>query len=222
MAFQCGINNIDPVATERHLGHREKLTNSRPDRDGHRSQLQQRTTTKRFESAVVACMIGSLATRVRARVCHDDAQDDGDESRRLGVSASGLRGCNAVAPGPLAHLDAPSRQSSSKAAPRQAAACPTTLIRAPEVNRQRRSLMRCHGRAEQLSGPAAIAAARSGPTSSRRRVGGRPEEFAALIAGTIGRRRAWSAPFRRRKSHDDENALSCLAISAKHDAGERA
>jgi hypothetical protein len=127
MAFQCGINNIDPVAKERHLGHRQKLTNSRPDRDGHRSQLQQRTTTKRFESAVVACMIGSLATRVRARVCHDDAQDDGDDSRRLGVSASGLRGCNAVAPGPLAHLDAPSRQPSSKAAPRQAAACPTTL-----------------------------------------------------------------------------------------------
>ena len=126
-------------------------------------------------------MVGSLATRVRVRACHDDARDDGDESRRLGVSDSGLRGCNAVAPGPLAQLDAPSRQPSSKAAPRQAAACSTTLIRAPEVNPQSRSLMRCHGRAEQLSGPAASAAARSGPTCRRRRMRGRPDEFAAHI-----------------------------------------
>jgi hypothetical protein len=187
MAFQCGINNVDPVATERHLGHREKLTNSRPDRDGHQSQLQQHTATKRFVSAVVACMIGSLATRVRVRACHDDERDDGNQSRRLGASATGLRRGNAVVPGLLARLDAPSRQPSSKAMPRQAAACSTTLVCAPEVNPQSRSLVRSHGRAEHLSGPQAIAAARSGPTSRRRRVGGRPDEFAELIAGADGR-----------------------------------
>ena len=154
-------------------------------------------------------MLGSLATRVRVRVCHDDARDDGDESRRLGVSASGLRGCNAVATGPLAHLEAPSRQSSSKAAPRQAVACSTTLTRAPEVNPQSRSLVRCHGRAEQLSGPAAIAAARFRAHVPSSTGGWATEEFAALIAGTIGRR-AWPAPSRSRKSHDDENALCCF------------
>ena len=187
MAFQCGINNVDPVATERHLGHREKLTNSRPDRDGHQSQLQQHSATKRFESAVVACMIGSLATRVRDCACHDDERDDGDRSRRLGASATGLPGGNAVVPGLLARLDAPPRQPSSKATPRRAAACLTTLVCAPEVNRQSRSLVRSDGRAEHLSGPQATAAARSRPTSRRRRVGGRPDEFAALIAGAVGR-----------------------------------
>jgi hypothetical protein len=167
-------------------------------------------------------MIGSLATGVRVRVCHDDAPDDGDQSRRLGVSASGLRGCNAVAPGPLARLEAPSRQSSSKAAPRQAAACSTTLTRAPEVDPQSRSLMRCRRRAEQLSGPVAIAAARSGPTSRRRRVGGRPENSPhsspARSAGDVpGLPHSAGVKVTMMKTR-----CAVLAISAKRDAGERA